>query len=81
MDGSEIMSYSTDPNDFDSDDDDYSDGKEVIEGTDPLDPNDFPLTQSIEGFNIIYIIGFTAASLLLITFVKIKKKNRHLFYI
>jgi hypothetical protein len=37
--------HGTDPLDVDSDDDGYSDGFEVQEGSDPLDPQDFPAPQ------------------------------------
>ncbi|HUU78765.1 MAG TPA: hypothetical protein VMX55_10490 [candidate division Zixibacteria bacterium] len=40
----EIFTYNTDPNDSDSDNDDVSDYEEIIAGTDPLDPEDFPIT-------------------------------------
>ena len=38
----EVIDYGTDPDDEDSDDDGYSDYEEVQEGTDPLDPDDYP---------------------------------------
>jgi hypothetical protein len=39
----ELITYNTDPNDSDSDDDGFSDGVEVnIYGTDPNDPNSHP---------------------------------------
>ena len=41
-DGEEVDTYSTDPTNFDSDDDGYTDLFEITEGTDPNDPNDFP---------------------------------------
>jgi len=41
-DGEEVNNYGTDPNNSDSDGDGYSDYEEVQEGTDPLDPEDYP---------------------------------------
>jgi len=38
----EINKYKTNPNKADTDGDGYTDGQEIAEGTDPLDPKDFP---------------------------------------
>lgn len=43
-DESETATYHTDPNSFDTDGDTIGDGNEVLDGTDPLDPNDSVLT-------------------------------------
>ena len=40
MDGEEVDTYGTDPNDYDTDDGGVSDGDEVEVGTDPLDGSD-----------------------------------------
>ncbi|MBN1328593.1 MAG: hypothetical protein JXA54_03880 [Candidatus Heimdallarchaeota archaeon] len=42
LDGLEVQNYQTDPEDPDSDDDGYTDLYEVINGTDPNDPTDYP---------------------------------------
>ncbi|NHJ49698.1 MAG: PQQ-binding-like beta-propeller repeat protein [Asgard group archaeon] len=42
QDGEEILTYSTDPLLYDTDFDGYSDSLEISEGTDPLDPFDYP---------------------------------------
>jgi hypothetical protein len=42
LDGLEVNTYQTDPEDPDSDNDGYDDLTEVINGTDPNDPNDHP---------------------------------------
>ena len=41
-DGPEVWVYETDPHDPDSDNDRYYDGTEVLDGTDPNDPDDHP---------------------------------------
>lgn len=38
----EVRVYGTDPLQWDTDGDGYGDGLEIIEGTDPLDANNFP---------------------------------------
>jgi hypothetical protein len=43
LDGPEVMVYLTDPVLADTDGDTFSDGAEVAAGTDPLDPNSFPI--------------------------------------
>lgn len=60
-DSEELNEYGTDPNDPDSDDDGFLDGTEVREGTDPLDPNDYPGEETEESsFNsLIFIIGIS----------------------
>jgi hypothetical protein len=42
-DGAEVMVHLTDPLLADTDGDSYSDGAEIAAGTDPLDPNSFPI--------------------------------------
>ncbi|MCE7743620.1 MAG: S8 family serine peptidase [Candidatus Heimdallarchaeota archaeon] len=42
LDGLEVNSYQTDPEDSDSDNDGYDDLYEIINGTDPNDPTDYP---------------------------------------
>ncbi|MBN1330670.1 MAG: hypothetical protein JXA54_14445 [Candidatus Heimdallarchaeota archaeon] len=42
LDGLEVNTYDTDPEDPDSDDDGYTDLYEIINGTDPNDPTDYP---------------------------------------
>ena len=44
----EINLYNTDPNSTDTDGDSYDDGYEISEGTDPLDPNDYPIEIELE---------------------------------
>jgi len=43
LDGAEVFTYNTDPLDPDSDDDTFLDGSELAVGTDPLDPDDYPI--------------------------------------
>lgn len=53
-DQSEITQYNTDPLEFDTDGDGFSDGVEVLNKTDPLDPNNTPIsTASNIGVNLI----------------------------
>ena len=42
LDGLEVNTYGTDPNDADSDNDGYNDLYEISNDTDPNDPNDYP---------------------------------------
>jgi len=48
-DGEEINATLTDPNNVDSDDDGFTDGDEVSRGTDPLDPDSFPVLRGGSG--------------------------------
>ena len=41
-DGAEVDNYGTDPTVVDTDGDGFGDGNEILAGTDPLDPDDFP---------------------------------------
>ncbi|MCE7744750.1 MAG: DUF4350 domain-containing protein [Candidatus Heimdallarchaeota archaeon] len=81
MDWDEIFIYFTDPRDRDTDDDNYSDRLEILEGWDPLDPDDpvprpwvstsRPTVQiSISIFSILVIIPLIPTAI----YIKRKKK-------
>ncbi|NHJ41348.1 MAG: hypothetical protein FK731_15050 [Asgard group archaeon] len=66
-DGQEINLHHTNPNDIDTDDDSYSDYDEVIAGTDPLDPDDYPSeTKKFTLFSNFVILLITIVSSLAI---------------
>jgi hypothetical protein len=52
----EVNTYGTDPNDWDSDDDGFSDGEEIGQGTNPNDPNDYPIQGGFPWLIIIIIV-------------------------
>lgn len=54
----EVLIYGTDPFDSDTDDDGYTDGVEVANGWDPLDPNDPPQSQTASS-NFTFQIGLS----------------------
>ena len=60
--------HTTDPNNRDSDEDGSSDGAEIIAGTNPLDPNSYPVSPS--GSNLlpisIIIASITIAAALVV---------------
>ena len=62
----------TDPNVDDTDGDTWNDGEEVDRGTDPLDPNDYPL--EIPGYMPIPLISVVLFTVVLIIFRNIKRK-------
>jgi len=80
-DGEEVQTYFTDPNNEDTDGDGYFDGIEVEQGTDPLDPNDYPKKKGYtvginqQGF-FISLVCIIVIGMLVIIFVKSKKKFR-----
>ena len=60
----------TDPNDADTDGDGWNDGDELAQETDPLDPDDFPHSESlpnsaIPGYELISIITLTFLGILI----------------
>ncbi len=60
---------STNPNDWDSDDDNFSDGEEDAAGTDPLDPASTPdcNTDTSNGFDVVVSCGNVTVTFLQIT--------------
>jgi len=69
-DGEEVLTYETDPLVVDTDGDTYSDGVEVDEGTNPLDPAEHPETTTsiVTGIatgetSAVFIPGFTLVEL------------------
>ncbi len=73
----ENFTYGTNSTDPDSDDDGYTDGAEVSAGTDPTDPNDYPSTGGIPGFQIGYILlGFLLILGVLMFLTKSKNLNK-----
>ncbi len=80
----EHYTYSTDPNDSDTDDDSYSDGDEIAADTDPLDPEDYPSATTIpsptdtSGFKNGLISGFVLMSLVaLAVFIADRRRIRY----
>ena len=68
--------YGTFPDDADTDDDGYTDGQEVNSGTDPLDPNDYPISptdDNIPGYDIYILLGIIS----IITGILIKKRLKY----
>ncbi|MHA1252691.1 MAG: hypothetical protein ACTSRP_22075, partial [Candidatus Helarchaeota archaeon] len=75
----EHYNYGTDPQLWDTDGDGYSDGDEISNGTDPLDPTSYPHTHSttrpIPGFELLWIfVVFT------ILIIHTKRKSIRSFY-
>ena len=56
--------HSSRPNDTDSDDDGYSDKTEVIAGTDPMNPDSYPIESVPIDYTTSIIIGCTIAGIL-----------------
>ena len=56
-----MHAHGTDPLDADTDGDGYSDGEEILGGSDPLDPQSVPPSVPVGG---IWVFGALAASLL-----------------
>jgi len=76
----------TDPNDSDTDDDGYSDGDEIAAGTDPLDPEDYPITSTPtptptptptnEGALIGGIVSFALVALMATTMIYLSERRK-----
>ncbi|NHJ87634.1 MAG: PQQ-like beta-propeller repeat protein [Asgard group archaeon] len=89
-DGQEVSIYSTDPNNADTDNDGYSDGIEITEGTDPLDPEDYPgattpptysnTTTNVSFLfgNFCYVIIFPVTSLIFLLICERKRKKNQI---
>ncbi|RLI68123.1 MAG: hypothetical protein DRP02_13235 [Candidatus Gerdarchaeota archaeon] len=68
--------YQTDPNDIDSDDNGYSNSEEIIAGTDPLDPTDYPQPTTSKT-SIVFPVTITLiATVLTLQIVKGKKRRK-----
>ena len=74
LDNGEEYQHGTNPHLEDTDGDTWSDGIEIAQGTDPLDPNDYPITPtpSIPGYQFIPLM-----SMLLIFCVVFVKKSKY----
>ena len=87
-DGDEVFDYQTDPNNWDSDNDGYSDKEEIDAGSDPNDFNSTPENVEpdppsdpfsdldIPGYPVAFLLSvFTLISFGLVIFMKKKIKN------
>jgi len=62
-DGAEVNTYTTNPLLEDTDGDGFTDGEEVNFGTDPLDPEDYPINVPVGGTAVMLVLAaFLAAS-------------------
>ena len=80
-DDEEVFLYLTDPHNNDTDSDGFLDGDEVVNGTDPLDPDDFPssppATDTAVGLSVVGGFGFFACAVILIELISgLKKRDK-----
>lgn len=65
----------TDPTNPDTDGDDFDDGEEVDEGTDPLDPDDYPSTDTVTaGYG--YLASLSLIGLVGLIFIIIRRRKQ-----
>ncbi len=71
-DGEEVNTYNTDPNDRDTDGDSYDDDEEIEAGTDPLDPDSYPDSETFIGWSPSVLFGCMLLGISILIFKKRK---------